>query len=64
MEKANRAETIRNVLGAITAIAGNRQPNQIAVQPVQPPKEKTDYTPFIIAGAFTIISALIISRGR
>jgi hypothetical protein len=54
----SRADTIRNVLGIVQDVVGNRQ-----VAPVAPvkPKEKTDYTPFIIAGVFTIVSALIIS---
>ncbi len=60
----NRADVIRDVLGVVSSVVQNRQQNQVAPPPPPPKEEKTDYTPFIIAGAFTIISALIISRGR
>jgi len=59
----NRANVIRDVLGLIGTVANNRMTPAPAPAP-PPKKEKPDYTPFIIAGVFTIVSALIISRGK
>lgn len=62
--KENRGQVIRDVIGIVGGLVNNQQQKQQPVPAPPPQKEKTDYTPFIIAGVFTIVSALIISRGR
>lgn len=66
MTNSERGEKIRNVIGTVATLVGQGQQAQPVAQPMPQPQVtvKTDYKPIIIAGAFTLLAAFIVSRRK